>query len=178
MAGCNPIQAPEGGEEDSQMAVDDGSVMLPPGEGKTLSFSGNQVTLIHGHPGGVHSVVEWVSEPGIPGPPLHIHTTTDEAFYVVEGTFGFLAGERTFEGGAGAFVFAPKGLEHTYWNGGKTPSKMLIMISPPGFERYFEELAEGLEAAADDEQAAMGVRKALSEKYDIEVVGPPRQAAD
>ncbi len=35
-----------------------------------------------------------------------------------------------------------------------------------------------LEAAADDEQAAMGVRKALSEKYDIEVVGPSRQAAD
>ena len=47
-----------------------------------------------------------------------------------------------------------------------------------GFERYFEELAEGLEAAGDDEQASMSVRKALSEKYDIEVVGPPRQATD
>jgi quercetin dioxygenase-like cupin family protein len=161
------------------VVVDDGSVMLPPGEGKTVSFSGNRVTLIHrGRPGGAYSVLEWVSEPGIPGPPLHIHTTTDEAFYVVEGTFGFLAGERTFEGGAGAFVFVPKGLEHTYWNEGKTPSKMLITISPPGFERYFEELAEGLEAAGDDEQAAMSVRKALSEKYDIEVVGPPRQATD
>ena len=89
-----------------------------------------------------------------------------------------LAGERTFRGGAGAFVFAPQGLEHTYWNEGQTPSKMLITISPPGFERYFEELAEGLEAAGDDEQAALRVRKALSEKYDIEVVGPPRQATD
>jgi quercetin dioxygenase-like cupin family protein len=160
------------------VVVDDGSVMLPPGEGKAVSFSGNRVTLIHGHPGWAYSVVEWVSEPAIPGPPLHIHTTTDEAFYVVDGTFGFLAGERTFEGGAGAFVFVPKGLEHTYWNEDKTPSKMLITISPPGFERYFEELAEGLEAAGDDEQAAMSVRKALSEKYDIEVVGPPRQATD
>jgi mannose-6-phosphate isomerase-like protein (cupin superfamily) len=68
------------------------------------------------------------------GPLLEIarlHTTTDEAFYVVEGTFGFLAGERIFEGGAGAFVFVPKGLEHTYWNEGNTPSKMLITISPP-----------------------------------------------
>ena len=159
------------------MVVDDGSVMLPPGEGKTVSFSGNRVTLIHGHSGGAYSVVEWVSEPGISGPPLHIHAT-DEAFYVVEGTFGFLAGERTFQGGAGAFVFVPKGLEHTYWNEGNTPSKMLITISPPGFERYFEELVEGLEAAGDDEQATMRVRKALSEKYDIEVVGPPRQATD
>jgi quercetin dioxygenase-like cupin family protein len=159
------------------MVVDDGSVMLPPGKGKTVSFSGNRVTLIHGHLGGAYSVVEWVSEPSISGPPLHIHAT-DEAFYVVEGTFGFLAGERTFEGGAGAFVFVPKGLEHTYWNEAQTPSKMLITISPSGFERYFEELVEGLEAAGDDEQATMSVRKALSEKYDIEVVGPPRQATD
>jgi len=116
--------------------------MLPPGEGKTVSFSGNRVTLIHGHPGLAYSVVEWASGPGIPGPPLHIHTMTDEAFYVVDGTFGFLAGERTFEGGAGAFVFVPKGLEHTYWNEAKTSSKMLITISPPGFEGYFKELAD------------------------------------
>jgi hypothetical protein len=55
---------------------------------------------------------------------------------------------------------------------------MLITISPPGFEHYFEELAEVLEAAGDDEQAVMSVRKALSEKYDIEVDGPPRQATN
>ena len=160
------------------MALDDGSVMLPPGEGKSVSFSGNRVTLVYGDPSGAYSVVEWVSELGIPGPPLHVHKETDEAFYVVEGTFGFQTGERTFEGAAGAFVFAPKGLDHTYWNEANTPSKMLITISPPGFERYFEELAEGLVAARDDEQAAISVRKALSEKYDIEVVGPPRQATD
>jgi quercetin dioxygenase-like cupin family protein len=159
------------------MAVDDGSVMLIPGEGKTVSFSGNRVRSIHGQPGGAYSAVEWESEPGIPGTPLHIHRVTDEAFYVLEGTFGFQAGERTFEGAAGAFVFVPRGLDHAYWNAGTTTAKMLITISPPGFEGYFEELAEGLEAAADDEQAAMGVRKALSEKYDIEVVGPSRQAA-
>ena len=160
------------------MALDDGSVMLTPGEGKTVSFSGNRVTLIHGQASGAYSMLEWLSEPGIPGTPLHIHSVTDEAFYVLEGTFGFQAGERTFEGTAGAFVFVPRGLDHAYWNVGATPAKMLVTISPPDFERYFEELAEGLEAAANDEQAAMGVRKALSQKHDIEVVGPPRQAAD
>lgn len=159
------------------MAVEDGSVMLTPGEGKTVSFSGNRVRSIHGQPGGAYSVVEWVSEPGIPGTPLHIHKVTDEAFYVLEGTFGFQAAERTFEGAAGAFVFVPKGIEHAYWNEGTTPARMLITISPPGFECYFEELADGLAAAGDDAEVAMSVRKALSEKYDIEVVGPPRQAA-
>ena len=67
-------------------------------------------------------------------------------------------------------------LEHAYWNQGATPARMLITMSPPGFERYFEELAEGLAAVGDDEEGAMSVRKALSEKHDIEVVGPPREA--
>ena len=160
------------------MALDDGSVVLTPSEGKTVSFSGNRVRSIHGLPAGVYSAVEWESEPGIPGTPLQIHRVTDEAFYVLEDTPVFRAGERTFEGDAGAFVFVPRGIDHAYWNAGKTPAKMLITISPPGFERYFEELAEGLEAAGNDEQAAMGVRKALSERYDIEVVGPPRQATN
>ena len=158
------------------MAAEDGSVMLTPGEGKTVSFLGNQVRLVHGQPDGAYSVVEWVSEPYVPGTPLHIHRVTDEAFFVLEGTFGFQAGQRTFEGAAGAFVFVPKGLEHAYWNEGAIPARMLITISPPGFEGYFEELADGLAAAGDDAEAAMSVRKALSGKYDIEVVGPPRQA--
>ncbi len=160
------------------MTADDGSVILTPGEGKTVSFSGNRVTLVYGRPDGAYSVVEWVSEPGIPGTPLHIHRETDEAFYVLEGTFGFRAGERTFEGSTGAFVLVPKGLEHAYWNEGVIAAKMLITISPPGFERYFEELAEGLASVGEDEQAAMSLRRALSEKYDIEVVGPPRQATN
>ena len=49
-------------------------------------------------------------------------------------------------------------------------------MSPPGFWRYLKELAEGLAAAGDDAETAMSLRKELSEKYDIEVVGPPRQA--
>ena len=44
----------------------------------------------------------------------------------------------------------PRGLQHAYWNAGETPAKMLITISSPGFEHYFGELAEGLEAAGDD----------------------------
>ena len=158
------------------MAVDDGGVMLPPGEGKTLVFPGNRVTLIHAQPDGAYSMVEWVSEPGTPGPPLHIHGATDEAFYILEGTFGFQVGERVFEADAGALVQAPKGLEHAYWNQGTTSARMLITISPPGLERYFEELADGLSRAGDDPEAALSVREALSERHDIEVVGPPRQA--
>jgi quercetin dioxygenase-like cupin family protein len=156
---------------------DDGSVVLPPGEGKTVRLPGNEITFLHrGADGGAYSLLEWIAAPGVPGTPLHIHRITDEAFYVLEGTFGFQVGQRTVDAATGAFLVAPKGLEHAYWNQGATPARMLITMSPPGFERYFEELAEGLAAVGDDEEAAMSVRKALSEKHDIEVVGPPREA--
>jgi hypothetical protein len=69
----------------------------------------------------------------------------------------------------------PKGVEHAFWNGGTRSSRLLSTVSPPGFERYFEELGEGLAAAGDDAEAAASLRKALSEKHDIEVMGPPQQ---
>jgi hypothetical protein len=53
---------------------------------------------------------------------------------------------------------------------------LLSTVSSPGFERYFEELADGLRTVGDDAEAAMSLRQELSEKCDIEVVGPPRQA--
>jgi hypothetical protein len=43
---------------------------------------------------------------------------------------------------------------------------------PPGLELYFRELAGRL-GGIDSQDASIGLRKELSEKYDIEVVGPP-----
>ena len=160
------------------MVLDDGSVVFLPGGAKSLSFSGtfsgNRVRILHARPGSPYSLVEWAAAPGAPGTPLHLHRSTDEAFYVSEGTFGFQVGRRILEVPAAAFVYVPKGLEHAFWNGGATPARLLSTVSPPGFERYFEELADGLEAAGDDAEAAANLRKELSERYDIEVLGPPR----
>jgi hypothetical protein len=67
---------------------------------------------------------------------------------------------------------APKGHPHTFWNAGEDTARCLIVLSPPGFEACFRELADGL-AAAVSEEGAMAVRQRLSRRYDIEVVGPP-----
>ena len=155
------------------MAVDKGARVLLPGEGRTVRLPGHNITLVHGEPGGAYSLVEWASAPGVPGTPLHVHRATDESFYVLEGTFGFRVGERTVDGAVGAFFYVARGLEHAFWNSGPSRARMLITMSPPGFERYFEELAEGLAAAGEDEEAAVDVRRALSERHDIEVLGPP-----
>jgi mannose-6-phosphate isomerase-like protein (cupin superfamily) len=170
------------GKELTMTTFDDGAAVLRAGEEKTVSFSGtfsgNRVTFVHGQPDAAYSVVEWAAAPGAPGTPPHLHRATDEAFYVLEGAFGFRVGERALEAPAGTFVFVPKGLEHAFWNGGTTEARLLSTVSPPGFEGYFEELAEGLAAAGDDEEAARSLREELSEKYDIEVVGPPMRGAN
>lgn len=137
---------------------------------------GNRISFVHREFDSAFSIVEWVAEPGAPGSSVHNHRVTDEAFYVLEGTFCFRLGEETVEGSAGAFVFAPKGIVHAFWNQGPSPARMLVMLSPPGFVRYLEELAEGLATVGTSEEAAMELRRKLSEKHDIEVVGPPRKA--
>ena len=158
------------------MSNDNGSTILLPGEGKTAGLPGHEITFVHRDPGGAYSLIEWVAAPGVPGTPLHLHRATDETFYILEGAFGFQIDKQTIDGATGTFLFVPRGLEHSFWNQGSNSARLLATMSPAGFERYFEELAEGLAAVGDDAEAAMSVRKALSEKHDIEVVGPPRQA--
>jgi hypothetical protein len=36
----------------------------------------------------------------------------------------------------------PRNQWHTFWNAGDTPARMLEIIAPAGFEKYFEELSD------------------------------------
>ena len=67
---------------------------------------------------------------GEPGPPLHLHPNTDEAFYLAEGTATFLLGDQELPLTSGGFVFVPRGVQHTVWNSGNGPLRGLIVISP------------------------------------------------
>jgi mannose-6-phosphate isomerase-like protein (cupin superfamily) len=67
---------------------------------------------------------------GEPGPPLHLHPNTDEAFYIAEGEATFLLGDRELPLASGGFVFVPRGVAHTVWNSGDGPLRGLLIISP------------------------------------------------
>jgi hypothetical protein len=45
-------------------------------------------------------------------------------------------------GDEGDFVFKPRNQWHTFWKAGDTPCRILEIISPSGFEHFFDELAE------------------------------------
>jgi quercetin dioxygenase-like cupin family protein len=173
MAGCG-----RGAErkETHIVTTDSKGTVLLPGERETISMPGNKVSFVHTEADSAYSMVEWAAEPGAPGTSVHFHTMTDETFYVLEGTFGFQVGEETLETPVGAFVFVPKGTKHAFWNQGPHRARLLVTMSPPEFWRYLKELAEGLAGAGDDAEASMSLREALSKKYDVEVVEPPRRA--
>jgi mannose-6-phosphate isomerase-like protein (cupin superfamily) len=73
--------------------------------------------------------------------PLHRHSREDEYSFVLEGRMGALLGDEVVEAGPGDLVFKPRNQWHTFWNAGDAPCRILEIISPAGFERYFRDLA-------------------------------------
>jgi mannose-6-phosphate isomerase-like protein (cupin superfamily) len=88
------------------------------------------------------SLVEHPMSPRALAAPLHRHTREDEYSYVLEGRLGALLGEEVVVAGPGDLVFKPRNQWHTFWNAGDVPARILEIISPAGFERFFEELVD------------------------------------
>jgi mannose-6-phosphate isomerase-like protein (cupin superfamily) len=88
------------------------------------------------------SLVEHPMPPRHLAAPLHKHSREDEYSYVLEGRMGALLGDEVVYAEAGDLVFKPRDQWHTFWNAGDEPCRILEIISPAGFEHYFEELVE------------------------------------
>jgi quercetin dioxygenase-like cupin family protein len=113
-------------------------------------------------------VVEMQLAVGSAGPPLHVHPTHGEGFYVLAGELTLQLGDEILTGGPGTWAFAPRDIPHTLANLGTEDVRLLCVFAPGGFERRFERmLAErsGVTAAAERSAAEEATR----------VVGPPLQ---
>jgi mannose-6-phosphate isomerase-like protein (cupin superfamily) len=97
--------------------------------------------------------------------PLHRHAREDEYSYVLEGRMGALLGDDVLEAGPGDLVLKPRGEWHTFWNAGDDPCRILEIIAPAGFERFFGELVD-LGGVAQADPAILGE---LCERYALEM---------
>ena len=88
------------------------------------------------------SLVEHPLSPRALAAPVHRHTREDEYSYVLEGRLGALLGDDVVEAGPGDLVYKPRNQWHTFWNAGDEPCRILEIISPAGFERFFRELSD------------------------------------
>jgi mannose-6-phosphate isomerase-like protein (cupin superfamily) len=111
------------------------------------------------------SLVEHPMSPHALAAPLHRHNREDEYSFVVEGRMGALLGDDVVYAEPGDLVFKPRGQWHTFWNAGDEPARILEIISPAGFERFFAELVD-LGGVAQADPAILG---SLCERYALEM---------
>jgi quercetin dioxygenase-like cupin family protein len=116
---------------------------------------------------GVVSVVESHDVPG-GGPPPHIHHREDETFQILEGEYEWTVGEKKFLAKAGTTIFAPRGVPHTYRYAGKTPGRLMCVITPSGFEGFFEDIG----ALSPQEQQDIPRVMEIAKKYGLEFLLP------
>jgi quercetin dioxygenase-like cupin family protein len=118
--------------------------VVGPGDGKAgfLGTIGVRFMIDGEDAAGRFSLVEHPMSPRALAAPLHRHTREDEYSYILEGRVGALLGENVVVGGPGDLIFKPRDQWHTFWNAGDEPARLLEIISPAGFERFFAELVD------------------------------------
>ena len=117
---------------------------------------------------GAFGLVEHLTmRPGFAAP-YHTHRLEDEALYVIEGTMAVVCDGKWMLAGPGSFVFLPRKVAHGFKVHGDTPSRVLLLITPGGFEQFVVDMSQPGHAQIGE----------LAAKYQVEIHGPlPEQPA-
>jgi len=96
-----------------------------------------KVLVSNNETGNEYAVFE-ESVPPLGGPPPHMHPD-EEIFYIVKGEFEFILNDiqSPFKALEGSVVHVPSNALHTFKNVGKTPGKMIVLLSPGKLLDYF-----------------------------------------
>jgi mannose-6-phosphate isomerase-like protein (cupin superfamily) len=131
--------------------------------GERLTF-GEAHVVIHADAestGGALGVMEEV--PPLADTPLHVHANEDELFYALEGEHVIQVGAEEHRIGPGETVFGPRGVPHAQQRVVPGEGRILIVVTPGGFEGFFRALAEA------DRRSKLGpdAYAAASQKFGI-----------
>lgn len=149
--------------------MDRGFVVLPD-QGRLLDLGNFQaVVLADGRRvSGELSVLQTQNEPPGFGPPLHRHRDAAEAFFVLEGEYLMFLDDERHRCPAGAFVYVPRDVPHTFMVSSDGPGRKLNLFTPAAMVGFFEELAAA-EAAGT---ATSSVLDEIATNNHMEVLGP------
>jgi mannose-6-phosphate isomerase-like protein (cupin superfamily) len=162
------------------MAMTDG-LMLQPGAGRMIQGAGMTLKVGAGQ-SAAWSAFEAEVTPGF-DVGAHLHRGAEELFYILDGELDLLAfepqaksagdwrgwqsasGARVMRGGPGSAMFVPAGCPHAFANPGIVPARMLFLVSPPGHERYLEEIGKLIGQGGPPDPAAIAEIRA---RHDIQ----------
>lgn len=97
---------------------------------------------------------------------MHAHEHEDEISHVLAGRLGVQVGDEVIEAGPGDTVVKPRGVAHAFWNAADEPVRFLELITPGGFEDYFDDVAPILSAPGAPDFAALG---AVAARYALTI---------
>lgn len=102
------------------------------------------------------------------GPPLHVHHTRDEAIYVLKGRYKVRVGDEIVHCEEGGFAYLPAKLPHAFLNLTDDEGEVIVVYTPGGGHRFYEELGPAARSGADRETLA-----AIFARHDMTLLGPP-----
>jgi quercetin dioxygenase-like cupin family protein len=133
-------------------------VIRMPGENTGVVLRGHPMAfLVTGEDTKHTSMFDWTIPPGF-ATGLHVHRVQEETFYMLEGECEWHVGEDVVRAAPGVYLFIPPGVPHNITNVSDKPARVIMTVSPPGHERYFEELAKLTEKGAPDPKAISELR--------------------
>ena len=162
------------------MTINQNGLFIEPGQGRSYYFGQDLYTFkaVGEETGEAYTLCEVIVAPG-GGAPTHRHNGLDESFYVQDGEIEFQLDDRTFVATAGTFLHSPKGQLHGFTNTTATPAKILVWVTPAGFEKFIAEVGKAVngEITLGASLSPEELDKILTTapKYGIEILPPPSE---
>jgi len=111
--------------------------------------------LVDGAAAGGLGVFELTVPPGAMVPPPHSHTDNEECVYVLEGTLRYAVDGEVRDLEPGDWMSTPRGSVHAFSNTGSATARALIILTPDIGARYFEDVAEVVNAGGPPDKAKL-----------------------
>jgi quercetin dioxygenase-like cupin family protein len=121
------------------------------------------------------SVVEHRVPPGF-APPPHIHLASDEALFIVDGELEGFCGDQKWQAGPGSLVFMPRGVPHGFTLSEAGPGRIIIAVSPGGFDQFVAAASEPAQALRLPEPVPPdpAVITQIAAAHGIQILPPPQ----
>ena len=173
----DPALQPHPGPMTASDVEQSSPVVRSPGEGTAIWHIDTLMTFkaLGEETGGRLAVWEQLL-PHRSSPPLHVHHDEDEAWFVLAGALTFQVADSTWTVQAGGFVWAPRGLPHTFRVDSDT-ARVLALALPGRFDRFVRATGRPAEKAAlpppPEGPPDMAALVGAAREHGMEVLGPP-----
>jgi len=125
---------------------------------------------------GMETVVLEMILPVGSSPPLHVHHSLDDTWYILDGKMVVRCGDDVLVVGAGHWVSMPRGVPHTFRVMGDREARILLVHDNASFRDLIRELGVPAAAHVVPAQPAFPSTDELARvasSHDLMVIGPP-----